>query len=181
MPFFKLAYWFEPFPIEKKARKNVLPYIALLSTLAAILQASGNYLPIVGLFMSAFATFPVMFAAYFSKKSSVYTYVITSLLLIILQPSEFFVFPFTTGLLGLSFGLGLWIVKKRIWIIVQSGILLSAGIVTLLYFIQFPVLGPIQVNSVEGLVMVTGFSLLYSWVFLEICYFFYKRLDSFVP
>ncbi|MFZ3591554.1 hypothetical protein ACOI1C_20590 [Bacillus sp. DJP31] len=170
-------YCFNDLKIQKKEDiRNALPYIAILSTLSAILQSTGNYIPVIGLFISPFATLPVMFAATISKAAVVFTYCISTILLVFLQPNEFFTFPFTTGLLGLSFGIGLLIVKRRMLIVIVSSLVLSTGIFILFYIFNFPILGPIHADSLAVWTMIVVFSSLYSWIFFDICYYLFKRI-----
>ncbi|RSK27567.1 hypothetical protein EJF36_12145 [Bacillus sp. HMF5848] len=161
-------YLFHPLVVTKIYIRNNLPQIALLSALSALLQSSGNYIPVIGLFMSAFSTFPVMIASLISKRGIIYTYIISTLLLLILQPSEFFTFPFTTGLLGVSFGLGLILLKKRAWIISVSSITLIFGIMILLLLFKFPILGPIQITSFFDYAILLGCSFIYCWIFFDL-------------
>lgn len=174
-------YWFESICISRYVvERNTLPYFALLSTLTAILQLTGNFLPIVGLIISPFATLPIMMAAFLSKRAAVYTYCISVAMLLLLQPSEFFVFPFTTGLLGLTFGIGLFTVKRRIVIVFLSSISLVFGISILLYLIKFPILGPFYNTPLHlnGWTWLFTFSTLYSWLFFDICLYFVKKVQT---
>ncbi|KEF39247.1 hypothetical protein M670_01640 [Schinkia azotoformans MEV2011] len=155
---------------------------AFLACLAAVLQAAGGFLPGIGYFISPFATLPILICAMFSLSVGVMSYFLTILLLFILVPSELNVFPFTTGLLGIGIGGAFSFFKKRASIIFVGAILLTTGIISLLYIFRFPVLGPAVSYSFSYLT--TGgiflFALFYNWLWVEIALFFFKRLRGFI-
>src|SRR5690606_16683077 len=101
-----------------------LLFMALMAALTAILQSAGGLLPPIGFVISPFATAPIIVVTLISLRSGVFTYVITILLLFLLQPSELLIFPFTTGLLGLSIGWALCKLNKRKEVILSNGLLL---------------------------------------------------------
>jgi hypothetical protein len=99
--------------------------------------------------------------------------------LMMLQPSELLVFPFTTGLLGLSLGLAIRFVKKWGAVILLGAAGLTFGILFLLYVIRFPVLGP-NVSSTFNLNVVLGtlsFSILYSAIWYRISVLGMRAID----
>ena len=110
---FKLHHYFKTFSYSKK-----LVLTALFSALAAILQSTGNFLPGIGYLISPFASLPILICTIISIPFGLKSYVLTFLLLILIQPGESFVFPFTTGIVGLGIGIALLILKRRIGIIV---------------------------------------------------------------
>lgn len=153
---------------------------SFLACMAAIFQVAGGILPGIGYFISPFATLPILICTMFSFSVGFMSYFLTNLLLFILQPSELMVFPFTTGLLGIGIGAGFSFLKKRVSIISVGAILLTLGMISLLYVFDFPVLGPIGSNSFS--ILTTGsilfFSFLYSCVWVEISFIVFKRLKS---
>ncbi len=88
----------------KHSKAKRLVFGSFLACVAAILQAAGGFLPGIGYFISPFATLPILISAMFSLKMGVISYFLTILLLFILFPSELFIFPFTTGLIGIGIG-----------------------------------------------------------------------------
>lgn len=78
--------------------------IASLSALTALFQSAGGFLPGVGYLISPLSTAPLVLVALISFRSGITAYTLTSLLLLLIQPSELTVFPFTTGLLGMTLG-----------------------------------------------------------------------------
>lgn len=102
------------------------------------------------------------------------------LILFIFQPSEIIVFPFTTGLLGLVIGTTFLYLQKRIYIIAIASLCLFAGINILLYGLRFPVLGPSVSSSLHILpfVFIYVFSVLYSWVWVEITNVCIKKMEG---
>lgn len=163
-----------------KTKKLVLE--AFLACLAALLQSAGGFLPGIGYFISPFATLPILICAMIALPMGVMTYFLTILLLLTLVPSELTVFPFTTGLLGIGIGAAFSFFKKRISIIFVGAILLTTGIIILLYIFHFPVLGPTVSYSfsyfaTSGIFL---FALFYSWIWVEIALFFFKRLKDFI-
>jgi hypothetical protein len=107
------------------------------------------------------------------------SYFQTIILLFILQPTELVVFPFTTGLLGLGIGASFYFFRSRLSIITTGAILLTVGIMNLLFIFHFPVLGPAFSNSFS--LLTTGiiflFSFLYSWLWVEMALIIFKKLS----
>src|SRR5699024_1170097 len=124
---------------EGSALKKLV-FIAFLAVIAAILQSLGNYLPGIGLILSTLATFPVIIAALISFRHGVFTYLLGTVLLFLIEPSEFFMFPFTTGLLGLGLGLSFQMLRKTVLIAMINGAILTIGFCIPLYLLKFPVL-----------------------------------------
>ncbi len=156
-----------------------LVFTALLAAIATMLQASGGFFPVVGFIISPFTTLPILLGALVSLRYGLFTYVLTTCLLFIIQPSELFVYPFTTGLLGLVLGFGLWRLGRRWMIVVISGLVLSIGICIPLYILKFPVLGPGVSGEIHFpvVLILLLFSILYSWIWLALGLFFIKRIQ----
>ena len=85
---------------------------ALLGSIAVIFQSAGIFTGL-GFILSMMSTGPLVLASLISLRIGVMTYIITVCLLTIFQPSEVLVFLFTTGLLGLSLGIGLKYFKEK--------------------------------------------------------------------
>ncbi|RDW20110.1 hypothetical protein CWR48_05190 [Oceanobacillus arenosus] len=168
---YKLHDYFKTYSHSKK-----LVLAALFSALAAILQSTGNFLPGIGYLISPFASLPILICTIISIPFGLQSYVLTFLLLILIQPGESFIFPFTTGIVGLGIGLALLILKRRIGIIAFTSILLTGGICFLLYIVDFPVLGPIATSfSLRVIGFIYIFSFLYSWVWAELSRFIFMK------
>lgn len=152
---------------------------ALMAALAAILQAAGGLLPGIGMFLSPFTTLPIVVSTLVSIRTGILTYILTIFLLLLMEPSELFIFPFTTGLLGVGLGWTFRILHRRIDIILINGLLLFTGISIPLYIIGFPVFGPAVASSFDGLivVLIIVFSFLYSWLWLELGLFFLRKIE----
>ncbi|WP_445492629.1 hypothetical protein [Niallia sp. 03133] len=165
---------------HKKTIKLILG--SIFGCLAAILQAAGGFLPGIGYFLSPLATAPILLFSMLSIPFGVISYFQTIMLLIILQPTELIVFPFTTGLLGIGLGASFYFFRNRLSIIATGAILLMLGIMNLLFIFHFPVLGPAVSDSFSYLT--TGciflFSFLYSWLWVEIALLIFKRLKMII-
>ncbi|WP_284037658.1 hypothetical protein [Neobacillus sp. 114] len=140
---------------------------SLLAGIAAILQAAGFFTGI-GYAFSMLTTLPIVLASMLSLRIGFMSYVITVFLLAIIQPSELLVFPFTTGLLGISMGGAFKLWKSWISITFAGGIGLSIGIMFLLYVLRFPVLGPTisSIFNFKTSVIIFLFSLFYSLIWM---------------
>ncbi|MFD1707968.1 hypothetical protein ACFSCZ_14680 [Siminovitchia sediminis] len=180
-------YWFsllsdEPYKLHQYAKSfsysKKLVFTALLSALAAILQSAGNLLPGVGYLISPFASAPILICTMISIPFGLQSYMLTILLLFFIQPGEFFVFTFTTGLVGLGIGMSFLLIKRRIGIIVFTSLVLLAGICFILYIVQFPVLGPFAGTTVSFRVIgfIYIFSFIYSWGWTEASRLIFRRL-----
>ena len=140
---------------------------SILGALAAIFQSAGIFAGI-GYVFSILTTWPIVLATVISIRMGLMTYGLTFFLLAIIQPSELIVFPFTTGLLGISLGIAFRISKSRFLVTLIGGICLATGIMIILYGFRFPVLGPSITSTVKGNVIlgILGFSLVYSWIWM---------------
>ncbi len=155
---------------------------SVFACIAAILQAAGGLLPGIGFFISPLATAPILLCSMLSIRFGVMSYFLTIMLLLILQPTELFVFPFTTGLLGLGIGVSFHLLRKRIGIITTGTILLMLGIMCLLFIINFPILGPVVFDSFSLLATISIFlfTFLYSWLWVEISLIIFKRIKMII-
>lgn len=156
--------------------------VSIFTCIAAILQAAGGLLPGIGYFLSPLATAPILLCSMFSIPFGVMSYSLTIMLLLILQPSELIIFPFTTGLLGLGIGVSFSFFRMRISIIAAGAILLMLGIMGLLFIFHFPVLGPAVSDSFSFLSAggIFLFVFLYSWLWVEIALIIIKRLKMMI-
>ncbi|UOE56160.1 hypothetical protein LIT38_04030 [Bacillus sp. CMF12] len=170
----------EIFNKYKKTMKLIL--VSIFTCIAAILQAAGGFLPGIGYFLSPLATAPIMLCSMFSIPFGVMSYSLTIMLLFILQPSELIIFPFTTGLLGLGIGASFSFFRKRLSVIAAGTILLMLGIMSLIFFFHFPVLGPAV--SVSFSFLTAGsiflFVFLYSWLWVEVALIMIIRLKMII-
>lgn len=180
-----INYWTVPvFSTETAVGKEqnyvrLLVMSALLAALAAIFQSAGGLLPGVGYIVSPLATLPVAVAALLSVGSGVSTYIVTIGLLLLLQPGELFIFPFTTGVLGLAIGLSLRLFRRRSAAVIIGGSALFLGILFLVLLLQFPLFGPDTATSPGLLVICLVFSVIYSWIWTEAVLFFKQRIPFF--
>jgi hypothetical protein len=99
------------------SKTKAMTFTAFLGALAAIFQSAGGFMPGVGYLFSPIATAPIVLGTIYSIRSGLLAYLLSIVLLMIIQPSEIIVFPFTTGLLGLGIGVGFVYLKKRITIL----------------------------------------------------------------
>lgn len=157
--------YFDLFPSSYK-----LVFAAVLATFSAILQSAGGFLPGIGFLISPFAAMPILIVAVYTGRYGLLSYVLTTFLLLLLQPAELFIFPFTTGLLGLVIGFGLRIFKSRIIIALAGALALIVGISIPLYVLGFPILGPMvtSVPRAGNLCFIFLFCTLYSSIWLLI-------------
>lgn len=66
--------------------------VALLATLATLLQSAGGYIPVFGFFISPFTTLPILIARLISLRYGLLSYGLTVLLLLIIEPTELFIY-----------------------------------------------------------------------------------------
>jgi len=153
-------------------------FTAMLAALTVVLQAAGGALPGIGYFFSPFASVPILLGTLISFRAGVSTYSLTIFLLLLIQPSELVIFPFTTGLLGLGLGWALRTLNRRLGILFVNALLLSIGICIPLYGLGFPIFGPTVSTSfnMTAWMIIFGFSLLYSWLWLVFSLFFLRKI-----
>jgi hypothetical protein len=156
---------------------------AVLSSIAAIFQSAGGYMPGIGFFLSVMATLPLFLATVVSVRQGFLSYLVTILLLMIIQPSELLIFTFTTGILGWAIGFSFHELKIRFLVVSFAGATLFMGIFSLLFIFHFPVLGPGVGTSFHflPLVLVAVCCFLYAWMAAEACSFVLKRLHHTLP
>lgn len=159
-----------------------LTFTALMAVIAGIFQSAGGMLPGIGYLFSPLATAPILLGMLISFRSGVLTYLLTICLLLFIQPSELVIFPFTTGLLGLSLGWTFCRFHRPLAILFTNGFILWIGICIPLYGLYFPVLGPTISSSfhIKGLMILFGFSLLYSWFWLAFGMFLLRKIKRFL-
>ena len=159
-----------------------LMFAGLMAALATVLQSSGGMFPGVSFVISLLTTAPILLSALISFRLGAMTYILTALLLSLIQPSELIFFPFTTGLLGLFLGWTLLLFNRRLDIVVSSGTLLFFGMCIPLYLFDFPVFGPTILSSfnITVLAFTFCFSLLYSWLWLEIGLLLLRKIKNFL-
>lgn len=152
---------------------------ALLSSIAFILQSAGVFTGF-GYLLSMMSTLPIVLATLLSIKIGMMTYVITVFLLAMLQPTEVFIFTFTTGLLGISLGISLNYLKRVLFVVLFTALCLTLGICTVLYGFKFAILGPSVTSHFNSLVTlgIFTFSLLYSWIWLKVMTSFFKLFNN---
>ncbi|NKX61629.1 hypothetical protein [Bacillus cereus] len=168
--------------LKKSSFAANLVITALLSTLAAMFQSAGGLMPGIGYLISFLATLPIFLVTSLSIRQGILSYILTILLLFIIQPSELIIFPFTTGLLGIAIGVSFFQLNKRILVVSFSSICLLAWIMVILYVFRFPVLGPTVNTIIDAKVIAIIFilSFFYSWLFVELCRIFLNRLYRFL-
>ncbi|MDF2791035.1 MAG: hypothetical protein K0S80_4137 [Neobacillus sp.] len=142
---------------------------SLMGLIAAILQSAGGVIPGIGMLISPFSSAPIIISMLLSPTFGILSYILTIFLLLLIQPSELFIFPFTTGALALGISFGLILFNKGWKVICFSGLFLCVGICILLYLIQFPVLGPFLIDfKVVNIIIIYSFSLVYGWFWCEL-------------
>lgn len=183
-------YWLKPacqeidairlrFATAESATRKII-FVAFLAVFSAIFQSMGGLLPGAGYLVSPLATAPIVLGAVLSFGTGLSAYLLTILLLLWIQPSELFVFPFATGWLALGIGSSFLYFRSRLSALLMGSIVLWAGILLLLYVIRFPVLGPgvtstFHLNTV-GIILV--FSIFYSWLWVEISRWLIQKLGK---
>lgn len=179
-----IAYWKSPvlstaFSINAvRSRTYVLVISGLLAALAAVFQSAGGLFPGVGYLISPFSTLPIAVAACLSPVSGFFAYITAIGLLFMLQPGELFIFPFTTGLLGLAIGISMKVLKRRLPVVLLSGTALFMGICFVAFVLRFPIFGPSSAIGLSTLSILISFSFFYSFLWAEISRFFIRRIFS---
>ncbi|MCC3359252.1 hypothetical protein [Bacillus sp. REN16] len=166
-------------PIDRYSKTVRIAVGALLGSISVIFQSAGIFTG-VGYLLSMMSTGPLVLASLLSLRMGAMTYFVTGFLLAMLQPSELLVFLFTTGLLGVSLGIGLKYLKKSIFIILFAALCLTLGISTLLYVLKFPILGPSVTSHFNSMVVLGtfAFSILYSWIWKKVSISAFKGLNK---
>lgn len=184
-----LNYWTKP--LSRMESEKILPRahanqtktlitIAFFGAIAALFQSAGGFLPGPGYLISPFSTAPIVLSTLISLRSGLTAYALSILLLLLIQPSELIIFPFTTGLLGLALGFSITHFKNRIQVLLFSSVVLWVGIALVVYALRFPLLGPsIPMNfQIDISMYVFLFCSLYSVIWTEISLRLLARLKK---
>lgn len=165
-------------PYRAWSRSRVLVFAALMAVCAALLQSMGAFSGI-GFLISPLATAPIFLITLISKRFGLLAYLVAIFILLILRPDELFVFPFTTGLLGISLGITFIYMRNFFVLAFANGLALAIGICFILYILKFPVLGPSVALSFDAFVVgiVFLFAIIYSAIWLFLCRFLLKKLS----
>ncbi|OLS39245.1 hypothetical protein [Bacillus sp. MRMR6] len=159
--------------MDKIKSRQSLPFklvaTALLGLIAAIFQSSGGWIPGIGMLISPFSSAPIILSMLIGPSFGLLCYLLTIFLLLLLQPSELIVFPFTTGIMAIGLGFSFLLVN-RIWkAVILSAVFLLLGICFLLYGVRFPILGPFLIEfSMWNILIIYLFSLGYCWFWTEL-------------
>lgn len=166
-------------PIPAWSRSRLLVFAALMAVSAALLQSMGAFSGI-GFLISPLATAPIFLITVMSKRFGLLAYLVAIFILLVIRPDELFVFPFTTGLLGVSLGITLSLARNFFVLVFANGLTLSIGIYFILYILKFPVLGPSGAQTFDGIVvgLIFLFAVVYSAVWLVLSRFLLKKLSS---
>jgi hypothetical protein len=142
---------------------------ALMGLIAAIFQGAGGVIPGIGMVISPLSTAPIIISMLISPLFGFLSYLLTIFLLLLIQPSELIIFPFTTGAMAIGIGLGLMLFNKGWKVITFSSLFLCIGICLLLYILQFPILGPFLIEfKALNIIIIYSFSLIYCWIWIEL-------------
>lgn len=133
-----------------------------------LIPVGGRLFTGAGYLISPLSTAPVALAALISIRSGFTTYALSIALLLLIQPSELIVFPFTTGLLGLALGFSITRFHNRIQFVLFSALALWVGILLVLFAFRFPLLGPLLSLDIASAAYLFLFCLLYSGIWTEI-------------
>lgn len=136
-------------PFSRKTQKIV--FSALMASISVLLQSSGTFIPVVGLFISPFATLPILLSSNVSIHYGALSYICASIMLGIISPEESLIFFFTTGILGLVLGAGLHLKINKFVSIFFASSILTIGSLIMVVLLEFPLLGPLSPNNTSAL------------------------------
>jgi hypothetical protein len=167
---------------KSHSRSYKLIFATIMAVFSAILQSAGGLLPGIGFLISPFAFLPILITVVYITQFGLPTYFITIFLLLIIQPSELFIFPFTTGVLGVALGLGLKVFRRLIAVAFAGALALMVGICIPLYVLGFPIMGPLlpSVPTLKATIFIFAFSCIYSLLCLLTSLIFLKRINRLV-
>jgi hypothetical protein len=168
------------FLVQRPSDTRKLIFTSIFGAVAAILIAMGGFIPGMGGLIGMAGSFPIILATMISLRHGLMAYVLTFLLLLVLQPAEMLLFPFTTGLLGLALGFSFCVLKRVFHLYLVGMATLSGGISILLFGFQFPILGAAFSSTFpyQNALFIAGFSFFYSGVIVEASLIGFKKLKG---
>ena len=159
---------------------KMLAFAAFMAAFAAIFQSAGGLLPGIGFFISPLSTAPILFAMLISCPFR-YVHILSHNRFITSDTaSRIIYFSIYNGCSGLSLGWSFRFLSTSLAILLTNGISLLIGICIPLFVLGFPVFGPDSFSSITltALLILFGFSLLYSWIWLEFGMFLLRKLSK---
>ena len=149
----------------------------LLAVISAILQCIPAFLSEAFIFLTILSTIPIYIIAKKQPVLGILSYIITFILISFISPHENIMFIFTNGILGLSLGICNYFTDKKRLICSISAILLTISICIVNFIIGINIIGFSFNLSLLPIVLIFLGSSVYSFIFLVICRFFYKRIN----
>ncbi|WP_421379752.1 hypothetical protein ACOJQI_16190 [Bacillus salacetis] len=126
-------------------------FSTLMTSISVLLQASGTFIPVIGVFISPFATLPILLSSNVSIHYGALSYICASITLGIISPEESLIFFLTTGALGLVLGAGLHLKINKFVSIFFASLILTIGSLIMVFLLEFPLLGPLSPKNTNTL------------------------------
>lgn len=149
----------------------------LLAVISAILQCIPAFLSEAFIFLTVLSTIPIYIIAKKQPTLGILSYIIAFILISFISPHENIMFIFTNGILGLSLGICNYFTDKKFLICSISTILLTFSICIVNFIIGINIIGFSFNLSFLPIVLIFLATSVYSFIFLVICKFFYKRIN----
>ncbi|WNC12957.1 hypothetical protein [Brevibacillus brevis] len=164
--------------VDGRQKTGRLVLTALMSVLAALLQSAGGFFPGIGYPLSMLSTAPILICTIHSPFMGGKAFLLTNLLLLLIQPTEIPIFAGTTGVLGIGLGMAFLYCRRRILMAAFNALLLLGGIAVLTFLVGIPVLGPEMASawSLRQFLLVYASALLYCLFWVEIGMFLVGRI-----
>lgn len=113
----------------------------LLAGLAVIFQLMPVFLSEAVIFLTVLSTVPIYVIARTAPRIGITAYVITGIVISIINIHEGLIYVFTNGIIGLALGIGMYNTRNRVVVCALTALLLAVTLNFLHSFIGIPVLG----------------------------------------
>ncbi len=155
-------------------RSQKITYSGLCILLSVLLQLAPIYFPTIGMLLSPLSSLPIILISIRSPLFGFGAWMGTSILLFCINPQEAAIFLCATGLFGLSFGSS-YNFSKVLKVIIPS-CALFLGLITLLFLLNVPALGPLS-NMIPYILVpsIVAFCIIYNFVWVLFIRFIQKK------
>lgn len=148
----------------------------LLAIISVIFQCIPTFLSEAFIFLTVFSTVPIYIISKKQPIIGILSYIIAFILISFISSHENIMFIFTNGLVGISLGISDYYTSRILFICSISAILLTTSIFIVNFVIGINLLGFSINTSYLSILLIFLASFIYSFVFLYVCRFFYKRI-----
>lgn len=152
---------------------------ALLAVIAAFFQVMPVLFSEAFIFITILSTIPIFIVCRINPKAGVLSYIVASILVLLISTHEGLLFLSTNGVIGVTLGVCRYYTIKRTSIILSSSITLTITLSIMNYGLGIPVLGKtLPGGIITQLVIFFLFSLIYNYIYYYFLEYIVRNLKK---